>query len=663
MAQQGRSNAAYESPLDALRRHWGYDSFRPLQTEIIDSVLQGRDTLGLLPTGGGKSITFQVPAMMLSGITLVVTPLISLMKDQVDNLMRLGIRAYCLHSGLSRQESRLAFDRCRLGKAKLLYLSPEKLQSPSFIDSIREWDVSLIVVDEAHCISQWGYDFRPSYLRINSLREAFPEANVLALTASATPAVADDIVARLNFRPGWQKFAKSFSRPGLNYIVRYDDNKDRTMMRVLRNTTGSAIVYVRSRRRCGELASAISAQGISAAYYHAGLDPEEKAERQNRWKDGEARVMVATNAFGMGIDKADVRVVIHYDLPPSLEEYYQEAGRAGRDGKTAYAVVIANGADKGRLSRRLSETFPPKDYINRVYQAAGDFLQVAVGDGYNRIYEFNFPAFCQTFKLQPVMAHSALAILTRAQYIEYTDEVQSRARVMVTADKNEFYGLRLDETTDRVLTALLRAYTGLFADYVPIEETSLSLRAEVPLMQVHESLLLLSRMRIISYIPKRLTPYLYYATAREEARYVVLPKAVYEDRREDMARRLDAMKRFVFDSSRCRVETMLEYFGEESAGPCGSCDVCRALGLNRKEKKAEKTDANERSAIIAMASRPGGCHANEIISASSDRGAAVENLRSLADQGIITIKNGIATATPTGKNGIATAAPTDKNNP
>ncbi|MCM1452748.1 MAG: RecQ family ATP-dependent DNA helicase, partial [Clostridium sp.] len=565
--------------LGVLKRYWGYDKFRPLQLDIIESVLQGRDTLGLLPTGGGKSITFQVPAMMLEGLTIVVTPLISLMKDQVDNLMQRGIRAYCLHSGLSRQEARLALDRCRLGKAKLLYLSPEKLQSPSFLASIQTWNVSLIVVDEAHCISQWGYDFRPSYLRISELRNTFPDAATLALTASATPRVADDITARLGFRPGWKKFVKSFSRANLSYIVRYDDNKDRTLMRVLGNTSGSAIVYVRSRKRCSELAGMISSQGISVSFYHAGLDSDEKNERQNLWKEGKARVMVATNAFGMGIDKADVRVVAHYDLPASLEEYYQEAGRAGRDGKPAYAVVIANGQDKGRLTRHLTESFPPKEYVSRVYEAAGDFLEVAVGDGYNRIYEFNFSAFCNAFKLQPAMARSSLVLLTRAQYIEFSDETQSRARVMVIADKHEFYGLRLDDATDRVLTALLRTYTGLFADYTPIEETALALKAEVSQAQAHESLLLLSRMHVISYIPKRVSPYLYYATSREEPRYVQLPRSVYEDRREDMARRIESMKRFVFDSARCRVESMLEYFGEEPAGPCGTCDVCRALGL------------------------------------------------------------------------------------
>jgi len=629
-------DSQYASPESVLKKYWGYDAFRPLQPEIIDSVLQGRDTLGLLPTGGGKSITFQVPAMMLPGITLVVTPLISLMKDQVDNLMQRGIRAYCLHSGLTRQEARLAFDRCRLGKAKMLYLSPEKMQSQSFIDSIRGWDVSLIVVDEAHCISQWGYDFRPSYLRISDLREAFPEANVLALTASATPRVADDITYRLGFRPGWQKYAKSFSRHNLSYIVRYDDNKDRTMLRVLTGTSGSAIVYVRSRRRCSELASIIASHGISAAYYHAGIDPEEKEARQNLWKAGEARVMVATNAFGMGIDKADVRVVIHYDLPPSLEEYYQEAGRAGRDGKPAFAVVIANGQDKGRLSRRLAESFPPKDYIRRVYESAGDFLQVAVGDGYNRIYEFNFPAFCSTFKLQPAMTHSALTLLTRAKYIEYTDEVQSRARVMITADKSEFYSLRLDDTTDRVLTALLRTYTGLFADYAPIEETSLSLRAEVPLMQTHEALLTLSRMHILSYIPKRVTPYLYYTTAREEPKYVQMPKAIYEDRREEMSKRIEAMKKFVYDSGTCRVQTLLEYFGEESTQPCGTCDVCRSIKMHKKQPSSE---GNEERAIIAMASRPGGCTIAEAISASKDRSAAIEAIRSLADSGTIRIEN------------------------
>ena len=358
-----------DSPLSILKKYWGYDSFREMQLPIIESVLNGNDTLGLLPTGGGKSLTFQIPALLMPGLTLVVTPLISLMKDQVDNLRSRGVRAVAIHSGLSRSEHRLALDRCRLGKAKLLYLSPEKLQSESFITHLCRLDVSMIVVDEAHCISQWGYDFRPSYLHIAALRRHFPDAVMLALTASATPEVRTDIMDRLKFRSR-TVFSKSFARPNISYLVRYADHKPGMLLKVLKATSGSAIVYVRSRKRCREIAGMLRDENISADYYHAGLVPEEKNEKQNRWKAGEVRVMVATNAFGMGIDKPDVRVVVHIDPPSSLEEYYQEAGRAGRDGLPSFAVMIVSAQDKGVLTRRLNEAFPEKDTIRRVYELA-----------------------------------------------------------------------------------------------------------------------------------------------------------------------------------------------------------------------------------------------------------------------------------------------------
>ncbi len=558
-----------------LKKYWGYDSFRPLQEDIITSVLDGCDTLGLLPTGGGKSITFQVPAMMLPGMTIVVTPLISLMKDQVDNLIRRGIRACALHSGLTMAETRLAYDRCALGKAKILYVSPERLQSKSFIDRIRMFDVQLIVVDEAHCISQWGYDFRPSYLNIRSLRRMFPDAPVLALTASATPEVADDIVRQLDFRKGCRRFAKSFDRDNLSYIVRYDDYKERTLVKALVNTQGPAIVYVRSRRRCAELAEILSASGITASYYHAGLDVYEKEERQNAWMNDEVRVMVATNAFGMGIDKPDVRMVVHYDLPSSLEEYYQEAGRAGRDGKPSFALSIVAKTDKATLTRRLNDSFPEKDFIRRVYELVGNFLDVAVGAGYDQVYDFNFNRFCTVYSLPPTLAYSALKILTRAQYIEFVDEVQSRSRVMIIARKDEFYSLELDDVTDEVFNALQREYTGLFADYVHINEGVVARRAGVSEQQVYESLLSLSRMKVVSYVPKKSTPYIYYTTSREEPRHVLLPREVYEERRERMKARIDAVRQFTFDSTQCRSATILRYFGEEDAPECGRCDVCR----------------------------------------------------------------------------------------
>jgi len=572
-----------------LRDYWGYDEFRPLQWDIIEAVLAGHDVLGLMPTGGGKSICFQVPALMRDGLTLVITPLISLMKDQVDNLRERGIRAYALHGGMSRTESRLALDRCRLGKTKLLYLSPERLGVDRFLEMAREWDVATIVVDEAHCISQWGYDFRPSYLQINKLRKLFPKANVLALTASATPEVAADIKRQLGFRSGSREFAKSFRRSNLSYIVRYDEAKENKLLNVLETTSGSAIVYVRSRKKAAMLAAMLDQEGISATFYHAGLEPHEKELRQNAWKEDAVRVMVATNAFGMGIDKADVRTVIHFDLPSSLEEYYQEAGRAGRDGKPSYAVVIASKADKGVLTRRLSESFPEKEFIRHIYELACVFCDIAVGAGRETIHDFNFELFRRRFSLPGAQTYSALKILGRAGYLEYIEEANSRARVMITAEKSEFYNLDLDPTTDAVFTALQRNYTGLFADFVPIEESALSLWSETGSEQVHESLLRLGRMKVIQYIPKRITPYVYFPGDREETRHIILPREVYEERRAAMARRIEAMKRFVFSDDTCRSESLLSYFGETGAKPCGCCDVCRtkAGSSNPKQLQAE----------------------------------------------------------------------------
>ena len=565
---------------DILKRYWGYDSFRPRQEEIIMSVLDGRDTLGLLPTGGGKSLTFQVPAMVFEGITVVVTPLISLMKDQVDNLRAAGIRAVCLHSGLSRAEHRLALDRCRLGKAKLMYVSPEKLQSATFIDQLRSMDVSFLVVDEAHCISQWGYDFRPSYLKISLIRELFPDIPVLALTASATPVVVDDIMDKLGFKER-NVYARSFSRDNLSYIVRNDFDKERRLISVLTNTAGSAIVYVRSRRRTREIADMLVRNGISADYYHAGLDATEKNEKQNSWKTDGVRVMVATNAFGMGIDKPDVRTVVHYDIPSSLEEYYQEAGRAGRDGKESFAVLLVSRADKGRLTRMLSEMFPPKDFIRRVYELAGNFVNVAVGDGYNSVYEFNFALFLKTYDLPPLATRSAMRLLTQAQYFEFVEEVTMQSRVMITANKSELYSVKLDEAGERVFNMLLRSYTGLFADFVYINESVIARRADVDEQKVYETMLQLSRMHILQYVPRKSTPYLYYTTSRELPKYIDMPRSVYEEQYKRLKERIEAMKRFSFGDDDCRVNVMLRYFGEKPEEPCGKCDVCRTRKRNR----------------------------------------------------------------------------------
>lgn len=623
-------------PLSILKRYWGYDAFRPLQREIIDSVLEGRDTLGLLPTGGGKSITFQVPAMLLPGLTVVVTPLISLMKDQVDNLRERDIKAVYFHSGLSRRETQLGLTRCRLGKIKLVYISPERLQNEAFIAELRAMTVSLIVVDEAHCISQWGYDFRPSYLKVADMREIVgEEVPILALTASATPEVTADIMRSLRFREGSRMFARSFTRENLSYIIRYADFKEDTLLRVLRATSGCAIVYVRSRRRCREIAQTLVREGISADYYHAGLDPEEKDRRQSAWKNDEVRVMVATNAFGMGIDKPDVRTVIHCDLPSSLEEYYQEAGRAGRDGRESFAVVIASPRDKATLSRRLSDSFPEKDFIRRVYELTGNFLDVAVGSGYGMLYEFNLENFCRTYSLPPVMTASALRLLTRAGYLEYIDETTSRSRLMVIMKKEELYELELTPEAEDVFQCVLRTYTGLFADYVNISELAIARSTMLSTEAVYQALLYLGRIHAIHYIPMRTTPYIYYTTSRELPKHVIMPVEVYEQQRKRMHLRLEAMKSFVFDSTECRVRGMLRYFGEADAPECGKCDVCRS-------KKAAATAAETRrtisESIIYQASHPGGADiASVLADTAGRREEIIGEIRRLADAGRIAI--------------------------
>lgn len=627
---------------DILQEYWGYTDFRPLQEDIIMSVLEGRDTLGLLPTGGGKSITFQVPALALEGITVVITPLISLMKDQVDNLRANGIKAIYMHSGLTRAENRLAFDRCRLGKVKLLYISPEKLQSKTFVDQLRLFDISLIVVDEAHCISQWGYDFRPSYLKISSIRTLFPKAPVLALTASATPEVVDDIMARLNFN-GRNVFARSFTRENLSYIVRYGDHKESLLLKVLQNTTGSSIVYVRSRRRTREIADILVKNGISADFYHAGLAPEDKDEKQNRWKSDQCRVMVATNAFGMGIDKPDVRVVVHHDLPSSLEEYYQEAGRAGRDGKPAFAVLLAAKHDKGTLTRRINENFPDKEFIKRTYELAGNFLDVAVGSGYNEVYEFNFNLFCKRFDLQPVSANSALNLLTQAGYLDFTEEISTRSRIMVLLHKEELYSLRLQPQTDQVFQLLLRTYSGLFTDYAYINESLLASRLNTSEEVIYQALLDLTRNHVTHYIPRKTTPYILYTTSRELPKYITLPRSVYEEQRERLEHRIEAMKQFAFDTDNCRVNTMLRYFGENPQKECGSCDVCRSRRSNPDNKDKQQQIAES---IIYIVSQPGTHTLQGIASALSKReDDIIDIVRQLADQGIIAITAGTVVKT------------------
>lgn len=623
------------SPHDILRQYWGYEDFRPAQLEIIESLLSGHDTIGLLPTGGGKSLTFQVPAMIFKGLTLVVTPLISLMKDQVDNLYERGIKAVYFHSGQTRREQKLSLDRCRLGISKLAYVSPEKLRQQSFLDEIRQWDISALVVDEAHCISQWGYDFRPSYLNIRELRHILPySVPVLALTASATPAVVTDIADKLNMR-NHRVFSRSFARDNISYIVRHNEHKDEMLLRVLANTSGSSIVYVRSRLRTRELASLIRAAGISADFYHAGLSSEEKSQRQDMWKSDQTRVIVATNAFGMGIDKADVRVVVHYDLPSSLEEYYQEAGRAGRDGRHSFAVMLVAKNDKALLTRRLADSFPPKDYILHIYEKLCVFLGVIVGGGYNNVYDCDFDRFCMTYSLKPASARAALAILSRSGYIEYVDETLTRARVMVLVDRRDFYTLELDSVTDSVLQALLRIYPGLFSDYVTVSEHRIASAASLGETEVTNALVTLARMHVIHYIPRRVTPYVYFPTSRELPGYICIPLTVYEERRDDMKKRIEAMKRFAFSEDCCRSRILLEYFGEKNVVNCGHCDYCRSL----RKPSDNGADEIEKRVIAYLRDADKPLTFGSLIDAfPTRRQLASDVIRSLADRGILLIE-------------------------
>lgn len=620
-----------------LSQHWGYDTFRQCQEEIIDSVMSGRDTLGLMPTGGGKSITFQVPALMLPGITLVVTPLISLMKDQVDNLRARGIKAIALHSGLTHRENNVAMNHIEGGAVKLLYVSPEKLQSDRFITLVRNLDISLIVVDEAHCISQWGYDFRPSYLNIERIRQVKPQAPVLALTASATPEVVTDITDRLKFASRDNIFRLSFSRNNISYLVRYTENKEAKMIEIISKVPGTAIVYVRSRRRTLELARVLSAAGINAEGYHAGLTPEQKTERQNNWKNGTTRVIVATNAFGMGIDKPDVRLVIHHDVPPSLEEYYQEAGRAGRDGNESFAVLLVSKVDRAVMTRRLSDAFPPRDYIRDIYTKACVFLNIAVGDGYETLHEFNFKLFCERYKLQPTQARSALSLLSNSGYLDYIEDYNSRSRVMVVMTRDELYNLRLSTDADKVLRTLLRSYTGLFADYEYISESVIASRSSLTEQATYESLLQLARMHVIHYVPRTNNPMMLVTASRVDTRHVTIPISVYETRRDGMKRRLDAMASFAFGNDGCRVNRLLRYFGETPTDDCGKCDYCRARLRDNARQEQSTLDAVR---FILQMESP--IAINKLISLTNRRpDDVIEVVRSLCDTNEATLADGL----------------------
>lgn len=559
-----------------LRQYWGHSAFRGIQRDIIESIGSGHDTLGLMPTGGGKSITFQVPALAAEGVCIVITPLIALMKDQVYNLRRRGILAAAIYSGMTRHEILRTLENCILGSTKVLYVSPERIASELFKTKLRHMKVSFITVDEAHCISQWGYDFRPSYLHIADIRQIKPEAPLLALTATATRQVAEDIQEKLKFKDG-NMFRMSFERKNLAYIVRHATDKRGEMLHILRSVRGSAIVYVRSRKRASEICGWLEENGVEATFYHAGLEHSLKDERQKLWHDDVKRVMVATNAFGMGIDKPDVRVVIHFDCPSSLEAYFQEAGRAGRDGMKSYAVMLYNGSDDTKLQKRIADEFPEKEYIRSVYDHLAGFFQIAVNNGCGHTFMFDIRKFCRTYKLFPVQTDAALKILERAGYVEYNTDPNSDPRIVFLISRDHLYMLNeLSPLEDRLITTLLRNYGSLFIDYTYIDEDMIAAQAGLTSQQIYLLLKGLTQKRILHFVPRSKTPFITYTRDRVDGENLIITRDVYEDRKEQFAKRINTVIGYATNDNVCRSRQLLRYFDEPRSTDCGQCDVCLA---------------------------------------------------------------------------------------
>ena len=624
---------------EILKQYWGYDSFRGIQEEIIKSIGEGRDTLGLMPTGGGKSLTFQVPALAKDGLCIVITPLIALMKDQVQNLRKREIKALAIYSGMTRQEILTALENCIFGNYKFLYISPERLDTEIFRTKLRSMKVSMITVDESHCISQWGYDFRPAYLKIAEIRELLPEVPVLALTATATPEVVTDIQARLKFREG-NVFRMSFERKNLAYIVRKTDNKTKELLYILQRISGSAIIYVRNRRRTKEITELLMNEGITADFYHAGLDNAVKDLRQKRWQSGEVRVMVATNAFGMGIDKPDVRIVLHLDLPDSPEAYFQEAGRAGRDGEKAYAVILYSKSDKTTLHKRVVDTFPDKEYILNVYEHLQYYYQMAMGDGFQCIREFNLEEFCRKFKYFPVPVDSALKILTQAGYLEYTDEQDNSSRILFTIRRDELYKLReMGKEAEALIQSILRSYTGVFTDYAYISEESLAIRTGLTRQQIYNILVTLTKRRIVDYIPRKKTPYIIYTRERLELRFLHIPPSVYEERKARYEARIKAMEEYVTTENICRSRMLLRYFGEKNEHNCGQCDVC--LSKRATDNLSEKSYEEVKRQILNLLSHSPLTPAETADQIKAEKEDIGQVIRYLLDEGELKMQDGM----------------------
>lgn len=577
--------------LEILHEYWGYNSFRGIQQQIIESIGSGRDTLGLMPTGGGKSITFQVPAMAMDGVCLVITPLIALMKDQVRILKERGIKAAAIHTGMKRDDIIATMENCIFGGCKFLYVSPERLSSDLFRTKLRHLKVCMITVDESHCISQWGYDFRPSYLSISDIRKELPRVPVLALTATATPKVVTDIQDKLGFKE-YNAIRMSFYRSNLSYVVRKTENKLNELKHILDHVPGSGIVYVRNRLATKEVSDFLNAQGILATFYHAGLEPAVKDERQSAWTKDKYRIVVATNAFGMGIDKPDVRTVVHMDIPSSIEAYFQEAGRAGRDGNRSYAVLLSSPGDKRVMSKRISDTFPKEDYIRSVYEKLSYFYEMAVGDGRGCTYPFSLGDFCQHFSLPVIPTDSALRILTRMGYIEYVEEMDYSARLLFTAGREELYRLHQDRVSENVMSIILRLYSGVFTDFTYIDEHLVAMRAEIDRRTLYQTLMSLQSQGVVRYIPERKTPVITWTRERIDTDLLRFDPEVYRLRFEEFKERIGSMMEYVTRSNGCRSTILLKYFGESQKQPCMCCDLCQEKVEGQMSRGERDTIAN-----------------------------------------------------------------------
>lgn len=623
--------------LQILKEYWGYDDFRGIQREIIESIGAGRDTLGLMPTGGGKSLTFQVPALSMGGVCIVITPLIALMKDQVENLRKRGIKAAAVYSGMMHADVITTLENAIFGGVKILYVSPERLSSELFQKKLSHMKVSFITVDEAHCISQWGYDFRPSYLKINDIRRIKPDAPILALTATATPRVVDDIQLRLGFKQN-NVFRMSFERKNLAYIVTRTSDKINETLRLLAAIDGSAIIYVRSRKRTKEIAKALEHEGISATYYNAGLENAVRDLRQKQWQEDKTRVMVATNAFGMGIDKPDVRLVVHIDCPDSPEAYFQEAGRAGRDGRQSYAILLYDGNDKAKLERRISETFPDKDYIRSVYEHLAYFYQIGMGSGSGCRFEFNIDKFCQYFKHFPIPVNSSLQILARAGYIEYEDERDNMSQINILLGREDLYKLdSLNGNENAVITAMLRNYGGLFTDFCYIDESLIAQQTGLSRDEIYLILKNLSQRLILRYIPRKKIPHVRYLQRREEAERLVFSKEIYDDRKQEYTERINAMINYAENDYICRSRQLLRYFGETRSTDCGQCDVCKKQ-YNSDTHKSELADAKAR--IMNLLADKAMHQITEINGIRADRNVLKEALEYLISEEKIHVRDG-----------------------